>query len=195
MSRGAVNVAPRIVDDITADNSAFAITSTLTIIGASNSNLMTLKGTGPQGDLRLFRVLAGGSLTLQGFSFTNWATDSNGGVCSHLQATLVMTIRNCVLSNNVAQSQGGAIFNSFGDVTLIDSQSTGNRAHDGGALNGGGQTYGGVARFINCTLTGNTAVDRGGAIALYNAAVRMTNCRLANNAAHQGVQSPVVMSA
>ncbi len=190
-----VNIAPREVEDTSADNSAFGITSTLTIIGATDRNWITLKGTGRQGDLRLFRVLAGGNLTLKRLTMTNWSTDTNGGVLA-VDPGATVTINNCVLSNNSALSQGGAIFNGGvvsnndnfpqSSVTLTNCTLSRNRAHDGGAYNGGGQTYGGDATFSNCILEENTAVDRGGAIALYNAGVVMTNCRLVHNSAHQG---------
>ncbi len=188
-----VNISPRQVGDVTAGNSAFAITSTLTIIGATDRDVVKLKGTGLKGDLRLFRVLAGGNLTLQGLTMINWRTDTNGGVLAvDGDGGLIdehpasLTINDCVLSNNSALSQGGAIFSSHGLVTVINSTLSGNRAHDGGAYNGGGQTLGAEATFSNCILERNTAIDRGGAIALYNASVDMTDCRLANNTAHQG---------
>ncbi len=189
--RRDVNISPRQVGDVTAGNSAFAITSTLTIIGATDRDVVKLKGTGLKGDLRLFRVLAGGNLTLQGLTMINWRTDTNGGVLT-VDPFATVTINNCVLANNVALSQGGAIFNSGFlqdsevDVTLTNCTLSGNRAHDGGAYSAGNKTWGGYTVFLNCILEGNTAVDRGGAIALYNAGVVMTDCRLVNNSAHQG---------
>ena len=189
-ARGRVTLKPVQVGDNTAGDSAFAITSTLEIVGAVDRNLITLQGTGPQGDLRLFRVLAGGHLTLRGLTMTNWSTDTNGGVLA-VDPRGSSSLTNCTLSNNSALSQGGAIFNLAGGggtatVTLTDCTLSGNRAHDGGAYNGGGQTYGGGATFSNCILKGNTAVDRGGAIALYNSLVNVTNCTLVGNSAHQG---------
>ena len=173
------------VGDNTADNSALAITSAVTIIGPAGTRGVTLVGTGSSDDLRLFRVLAGGDLTLRGLTMRNWSTDTNGGVLV-VDPAGIATLTDCTLSNNTAASQGGAIFNSDGRVTLTNCTLSGNRAHDGGAYNGGGQTYGGDATFTNCILRGNTAVDRGGAIALYNSGVRMTNCTLVGNSAHQG---------
>ena len=183
--RRHVNISPRQVGDITAGNSAFAITSTLIIIGDTDRDVVKLKGTGPKGNLRLFRVLAGGNLTLKGLTMTNWSTDTNGGVVAG-DTDAALTINDCVLSNNSALAQGGAIFVQQHVVTVVNSTLSRNHAHDGGAYSGGGKTYGGSATFLNCILEGNKAIDRGGAIALYTAGVVMTDCRLANNSAHQG---------
>ena len=181
------------VGDNTADNSALAITTDITIVGPAGGKGVTLVGTGSGGDLRLFRVLAGGDLTLKSLTMTNWSTDTNGGVLV-VDPGGIVSLTDCTLSNNSALSQGGAIF-SLPDstlpgpdatVTLTNCTLSGNRAHDGGAYNGGGQTSGGGAIFTNCTFKGNTAVDRGGAIALYGAGATLTNCTLVGNSAHQG---------
>lgn len=185
------------VGDNTADNSALAVTSNVTIVGAAQGT--TLVGTGSTGDLRLFRVLAGGDLTLQRLTMTNWRTDTNGGVIV-IDPAGTANLTDCTLSNNFAASQGGAIYNAaiFSDPTdpsapqsdpnllLANCTLSGNRAHDGGAYNGGGQTFGGNATFTNCIFKNNSAVDRGGAIALYNSFIQMQNCTLAGNVAHQG---------
>lgn len=181
-ARGPVTLSPSLVGDNTAGNSAFAITSDITIIGPAGRRGVTLKGTGSSGDLRLFRVLAGGNLTLQGLTMTNWSTDTNGGVLA-VDPSGVVSLTDCTLSNNSALSQGGAIFNLSGNVTLTNCTLSGNQAHDGGAYNG---TYAGLATFSNCILKGNAAVDRGGAIVLYTASVKLTNCTLIGNTAHQG---------
>ena len=196
-ARGPVTLSPSLVGDNTAGNSAFAITSDITIIGPAGRRGVTLKGTGSSGDLRLFRVLAGGNLTLQGLTMTNWSTDTNGGVLA-VDPSGIVSLTDCTLSNNSALSQGGAIFSLseyLGNlvevprhlgVTVTNCTLSGNRAHDGGAYNGGGQTYGTHARFTDCNFTGNTAVDRGGAIALYGSSAELTNCTLVGNSAHQG---------
>ena len=179
------------VGDNTADNSALAITTDITIVGPAGGKGVTLVGTGSSGDLRLFRVLAGGDLTLKRLTMTNWRTDTNGGVLA-VDPGGIVSLTDCTLSNNSALSQGGAIYSlSFGSVdsagvTLTNCTLSGNQAHDGGAFNGGGQTYGGLATFINCVLRGNIAVDRGGAIALYNTKAKLTNCTVVGNSAHQG---------
>lgn len=190
-ARRPVTLSFSLVGDTTSDNSAFAINSQVTIVGAADRSRITLRGTGPTGDLRLFRVLAGGHLTLEGLTMTNWATDTNGSVLA-VDPVGFATITNCNFSNNSAHSQGGAIFMSLGGellppVSVMNSTFSNNRAHDGGAFNGGGQTFGQrSANFLNCIFRENTAVDRGGAIALYNAAATLTDCTLENNTAHQG---------
>ena len=182
------------VGDNTADNSALAITTDITIVGRAGGKGVTLVGTGSSGDLRLFRVLAGGDLTLKSLTMTHWSTDTNGGVLAVDPAGFV-SLTDCTLSNNSALSQGGAIFSLSGlpsidathaTVRLTNCTLAGNRAHDGGAYNGGGQTYLGNTTFSNCLFTGNTAVDRGGAIALYDSKATLTNCTLVGNSAHQG---------
>ena len=87
-ARGRVTILPVQVGDVTADNSAFAISCTLEIVGAVDRNLVTLQGTGPRGDVRLFRVLAGGNLTLRGLTMTNWSTDTNGAFWRSIRVAL-----------------------------------------------------------------------------------------------------------
>lgn len=199
-ARGPATLSLSQVGDTSADNSAFAITSDITIIGPagrssaigpSGGSGVILVGTGSSGDLRLFRVLAGGNLTLQGLTMTNWSTDTNGGVLA-VDPSGIASLTNCTLSNNSAASQGGAIFNVTSKVTLTNCTLSGNRAHDGGAYYGiqrsSADQYGidNAATFSNCILKGNTAVDRGGAIALDNSRANLTNCTLVGNSAHQG---------
>ncbi len=185
-ARRPVTLSFSLVGDTTSDNSAFAINSQVTIVGAADRSRITLKGTGPTGDLRLFRVLAGGHLTLEGLTMTNWATDTNGGVLA-LGPQCIATLTNCTLSNNSALSQGGAIYQVFGALALTNCTLSGNRAHDGGAFNNGGQTYSPVAAtFFNCLFSENMAADRGGAIALFGSGADLTGCRFIDNSAHQG---------
>lgn len=168
------------VSDASAGNTALAITSTITIEAPTKGGL-TLVGPGSREDLRLFRVFAGGELTLQNLTMTNWHTDSNGGVLA-VDPQGIASLTSCTLSNNSALSQGGAIF-SYGRVMLADCTLSGNHAHDGGAL---AAIYRGSATFSNCLLKGNTAVDRGGATVDYNGKVTMTYSRLVGNSANQG---------
>ena len=185
-AHGPVTISPILVGDVTADNSAFAITSNLTIVGANDRSLVTLLGTGTAGDLRLFRVLAGGNLTLQGLTMTNWSIDNDGGVMA-VDPSATVNADNCTFSNNSALSQGGAIFTIGGHVVVSNSTLSGNHAHDGGAFNAGGQVAGvGIGDFSQCLFTGNIAIERGGAIYTDAGAVYLSNCTLAGNSAHQG---------
>ena len=185
-AQGPVTISPSLVGDVTADNSAFAITSNLTIVGADDRSLVTLLGTGTTGDLRLFRVLAGGYLTLRGLTMSNWSTDNNGGVLA-VDPSATVNADNCTFSNNASLSQGGVIFTLDGKVIVSNSILSGNHAHDGGAFNAGGQVAGlGEGDFSNCQFIGNTAIERGGAIYLDDAFTKLFDCTLAGNSAHQG---------
>ncbi len=183
---GPVTISPSLVGDVTADNSAFAITGNLTIVGADDRSLVTLLGTGTAGDLRLFRVLAAGDLMLKGLTMANWSTDNNGGVLA-VDPSATVNADNCTFSDNAALSQGGAIFTLDGDIVISNSTLSGNQAHDGGAFNVGGQVAGqGEGDFSQCQFIGNTATERGGAIYLDDAGTKLFNCKLSSNSAHQG---------
>ena len=65
-----------------------------------------------------------------------------------------------VLANNQAGSTGGAIYSSFGDVTVSNSQLANNSASSGGAM----RSYAGTTDILDSIITGNTATYRGGGV-------------------------------
>ena len=97
------------------------------------------------------------------------------------------TIRNCILSSNVAGVSGGGmvISNSSNPVITnctFDQNSAG--TSDGGAI----WCIGSVPTFIDCTFTGNIASDNGGAIYMADALPNpiLTGCTFILNGAANG---------
>lgn len=135
---------------------------------------------------RLFRVADGASLSLDGLeirggrvvgghgaavlvegqlSVTNSTLTDNhlpdgsstyGGGAIAILATGAAEIRSSELTNNTAASLGGAIYNQ-GDLTIIASRLSGNRANSGGAI-----STSGTMSIMVSELTGNEAASQFG---------------------------------
>jgi len=164
-------------------------------------------------------IINAGTLSLQRCVLTNNRTDdyqdSCGGAIYNwngvsqvgdnwnvLKSSLLL--EECTLSNNVADTHGGAIFNNGGSgtalVTVQNSVFSGNAARDTGAVNSysanGGGIYNYAARartsLTGCTFTSNSADGGGGA--LFNdgsggsgdgktATIDLQNCTIDGNTA------------
>ncbi|MDD3594148.1 MAG: hypothetical protein PHX18_05935 [Candidatus Gastranaerophilales bacterium] len=101
------------------------------------------------------------------FSGNTALSSTTGGGAIYNDATGVANLQgNTVFTNNTSASQGGAIFNNLGSVTLgVDKTSihnfTTNNAQDGAAIANIG---GSVSVEGNAVFNGNTASAKGGAI-------------------------------
>src|SRR5207253_6805127 len=76
---------------------------------------------------------------------------------------IMFTVQNLTIANGSASgpiSDGSAIFNDRGTVTVTNSTFSGNFAREGGAI----FTNSGTVTVTNSTFSGNTASDMGGAI-------------------------------
>lgn len=140
---------------------------------------------------------SGSSITdaaiLDGFTITggyaddgNDSQDRGAGVFCPNQAS--PTIVNCHIAQNTCTVGGGGIYcnssNGEGGPTIIDCIFTENSAHSGGALASNGTDV----SFKNCTMTGNTATNAGGAIYLVSdgqngSDATFVNCTIAGNTA------------
>ncbi|MDB6173340.1 MAG: polymorphic outer membrane protein [Chthoniobacteraceae bacterium] len=95
-----------------------------------------------------------------------------------------MTLTQCVLSGNSANSYGGAIYN-FNASTLMQCTFSGNFSHgEGGAI----YTAAGNVALTQCTLYGNSAGNAysGGALYNGNSTMRLTHCTLSGNSSSTG---------
>src|SRR5262249_21981531 len=125
------------------------ITGNLQIQGPG-SGLLTVSGSGAS---RVFAI-ARNIVTISGLTIANGRIDSSkpggGGVFNEGDLTLA----DCILSDNIAEASGGAIFNEKGAVTLIRSSLGGNSA----GISGGGifNDFGTLA-LTDCALAGNAA--------------------------------------
>lgn len=90
---------------------------------------------------------------------------------------------------NAGRSGGGAYIREFSDVVFVNCTFQGNKAGNGGAVQG----YGGNGKtsrlsLISCTLSGNSATVLGGGISLWNNynTLNIYNCIISGNSAPSG---------
>jgi hypothetical protein len=101
--------------------------------------------------------------------------DIGGGIRNQGTLTLV----NCTVTGNSANSGGGGIFNQ-GTLTLINSTVAGNSARTGSS--GGGIANGGTLTLTSSTIKSNSASSNGGGI--HNSLnATLTNSTVSDNAA------------
>ncbi|MHC4477596.1 MAG: right-handed parallel beta-helix repeat-containing protein [Planctomycetota bacterium] len=116
----------------------------------------------------------------------NSAASEGGGVTSEDDK---ITLRNCTFRQNTA-SWGGGMHNSHYGATVSNCTFALNSAVNGGGigikdLREGDRTQ----RITNCSFSGNTADDYGGAVFVrFNGNLIMTNCILWDNIAFEGPQ-------
>ena len=135
------------------------ITSNITIIGSSNldDTIINVSENG-YGDMRVFTICRGATVSLQGLSITGGGPDSGGAIRN--DATLFIT--DCVISGNVAKDgSGGGIYNARGTLIMNECIVSHNSADEG---NGGGiYSSGGKVMITNSSICGNSmSEDHGG---------------------------------
>ena len=94
------------------------------------------------------------------------------------------TIKYCILSSNLADANGGGLYNESSDPNIANCIFSGNKAN----LDGGG-VYNTSSRpnITNCIFIGNSTDSYGGGIASYiNTSLALTNCTFSGNWAHYG---------
>ncbi|QDU51944.1 choice-of-anchor Q domain-containing protein [Gimesia panareensis] len=196
---------------LTGDLDITDLTGSLTILGAGSGQ--TIIDASGLVDDRVFDVLSGTDLTLQGLTVTggnavgasgggirnvgtlslvdaavdgNTAELNGGGILNGelgLQGTL--NISNSDVSNNSAVDGAGIYNNDQSQVTIVDSAVTGNTGSGDGA-----GLYNDLQATINITrsdISGNTAALDGGGV--YNndlASLTITDSKVNNNTANQG---------
>ena len=132
---------------------------------------------------RVFHVLSGADLTIEGLTITNGnvGADSHGGGIANSGGTL--TVRNSTISGNTALGDGGGIYANSGTSTVLNSTISGNAA----TLSGGGiHTYRGTLTVTNSTISGNAAALSGGGMYGDECTVSLGNTILAGNTAPDG---------
>ncbi|MCX7420271.1 MAG: right-handed parallel beta-helix repeat-containing protein, partial [Planctomycetia bacterium] len=108
---------------------------------------------------RIFQVMAGASLTLQGVTLQGGSVlgSEDGGA---IRNTGTLTILDSEIRNNASQDTGGAIINT-GTMTINRTTISGNTA----TATGGAILNTATMTILNSTLNNNTATSNGGAIA------------------------------
>ena len=133
----------------------------------------------------------GGTLVLSNSILTGNSAANGGALNNAASATpsvpAVLTIINCVISNNASTSSGGAMQNfSTSTLHLIGSTVSGNTSA-GTGIAGAFQANGGVT-ITNSTFSGNSAASGTGGGVYYNGTMGlvMTNSTITNNSSLNG---------
>ncbi len=108
-----------------------------------------------EGRFRVFKVGAGGRVTISSLTIADGRADDGGGVSN--SGTLVL--KGVTLRGNVALNAGGGVANDWGTVTVINSTFADNTAGDAG---GGLVNRDGIATVTNGTFSGSRASRGGG---------------------------------
>ncbi|MCZ7648897.1 MAG: hypothetical protein M5U26_27185 [Planctomycetota bacterium] len=142
------------VGDTNAGPSALGVTSDITITGPAADNGITVARDGAAGDMRLFYVDAGSSLTLQNLTLSNGrAVGGNGGGFG---------TQNTDSGGGGAGGLGGAVFNA-GTLSLVQSTLSGNQALGGDGGDGGRRTPNGATYYYYAGGGGGGFGGNGGA--------------------------------
>jgi hypothetical protein len=187
------------------------LTDDVEIQGTSAANVtVTRDATAPQFGLFTCSVPGNGTVGLTNLTITGGSVALVGSAGINADDD-DLTLRRCIVSNNVTGGSGGAInmSNSAGRVTLIDTTISGNTAVRGGGIymfnsgtltmtnctvsgnvasgvNGGGGLFvgGGTVTARNCTFSGNSATSSGGGgVRVQGGAATLQNCTVALNSA------------
>ena len=137
-----------------------AINANITITGPG-PNLLTVSRNGQASPFRIFHVLAGHAVIIEGLTIHGGSDDGGGGAIRNDHSTL--SIRNCIIRSSGSSGRGGGIYNngSFESATLtiVDSSVTLNHADSAGggiyndALNDGHA----ILALWNSSVTNNSA--------------------------------------
>ena len=117
-------------------------------------------------------VIKTGTVTIKRSLFKgNESEGSQGGAIWINDASAVVTIENTTFYGNKAATDGGAIFNSNGSLTLTNATIVGNSTDASLEASGGVRVNGtGTITANNCIITGNSYTVSGAASDLYKAA-------------------------
>jgi hypothetical protein len=135
------------------------VANSVNILGSGPANL-SVDGNAAS---RVFHIAPSNIVAIAGLTITNGApvgatleAGSGGGI---YDGGVLLTVRDCLLSGNVAASgSGGGIYNSGGSLTVANCVLNGNVAHSfGGGISGGG-----TFTVTDSTLSYNRAGEGGG---------------------------------
>jgi predicted outer membrane repeat protein len=154
----------------------------------SGKNL-TIQGNGSAGSViidaqkigRLFSITGNSNITFINITFLNGNITGSGGGISKT-GTGLLNVINCTFANNNVSANGGAIYNTAGELNIINSNFINNIAR---GATGGGAIYKSNSIFTinNSSFTNNTSPN-GGAIACQNTiGSSITNSSFSNNTA------------
>ena len=161
--------ADAVPDTIVMGGTEFQIAETVTIAG-TGADLLTISGNGAS---RIFNVgdfigtFVLSDLALVDGSATGGGNAGGGGAIFKSGPSSGLILERCLVSDNAAETFGGAIVVQGGGVSIRDSAIVNNLAN-GNASGGGGISNQGDMTILNTTISGNSApnatTDGGGGI-------------------------------
>jgi predicted outer membrane repeat protein len=144
--------------------SALLITDTLTIMGPTGANGITITRDASESVLRLFETTAGGNLALQNLALTDgtalFVGSGNAGLGGGLFNAGTMTLTNCSLSGSSSDEAGGGVYTT-GTLAIYASDCSANSATDGGGCIFAPQ---GTVTISGSTFSKNSTGGQGGAL-------------------------------
>jgi hypothetical protein len=129
-------------------------------ISGPGAEIITISGNS---QYRPFSVLSGSNVTLTGLTIANGQTTSlEGGGGIHNAGDL--TVTDCVISNNHANFDGGAIHNVDGGSLLVSQSTLSCNTSSEDGVGAGISNKIGTVQIIESTLSGNVGAYYGGAV-------------------------------
>ena len=147
----------------------------------------TLSGSSPAdviidaSNLGSSAIIASGDFALIGISVTGGSASYGGGIFADIDGTNI-SLDNVWFNNNIADTDGGAVYLRNGTLTATNTLFQFNSADDG---NGGAIFSGTSATISDSSFAGNSASGNGGAIASYGTLTSSANV-FGNNSANNG---------
>jgi parallel beta-helix repeat protein/predicted outer membrane repeat protein len=94
-----------------------------------------------------------------------------------------VAVSDCLFTDNLANHNGGGLYNTSSKVTARRCVFRENRAYDGGAVYMNGIAGEDLTRLENCLMESNTAYVSGGGVYLLRSSTTLINCTIVENAA------------
>ena len=129
-----------------------------------------------------FFIASGSTVTLSGLTIANGRSGIGGAIGNEGD----LTVTDCVLTNNYAETDGGAIDNYGGSLVVNHSTLSGNTTGQSGVGAGVSNAGAGTVSIIESRFTGNTAGFSGGAVDTSGTVTIVRSTLSANTAAEYG---------
>ncbi len=167
--------------NLSAASGALLVTDPVAITGPGADMLTIRAATSPANEFRVFDVAdTAGDVTLDGLTVTGGRVTSDAGGAIRFQSAGMLSIRNSVVSGNVANN-GGGIYSQFdGTVSITSSTISGNTATYGPG--GGIHNVEGNTTLASSVVSGNAAYGSGGGVfSPYAGTVTLTDSEISSN--------------
>jgi predicted outer membrane repeat protein len=119
---------------------------------------------------------------LDGFTIS-YGRDYNGGGINVNDSSDLLTVENCIISRNHADTGGGVFIGNNSSPRFINCVISDNHAQEHG---GGIAVRESSPQLIGCTVKGNVSSDEGGGVFFYYGAPVMIGCSVSSNTARLG---------